>query len=153
VIGEKIPPEPLTLSGAIEDLADSGFIEHFGVSEGAMRSFDSGRRFSAAELVIREYQRFEGASDPDDMSIVYGIEGQGGVRGILVDAYGAYADAEVGAFLQTVPIRADSRFGGAILGGPSHPEPSPVETYHHGMPAPVPKEPWHQEGGESGSPP
>jgi hypothetical protein len=161
---EVVETEHLTLAHAIDDLADSGFIEHFGVSDGALRSFDSGRRFSAAELVIREYHRFEGISDPDDMSIVYGIEGQGGVRGTLVDAYGAYSDAAVGAFLQGVPIRGTSRFGGGagarpwvfdrpgeILG--RNPVREPFVLYNHGIPVPVPKDPWHDEGGESGSTP
>lgn len=131
--------EYLTLASAIDELVDSGFVEHFGVSDGALRSFDSGRRFSASELVIREYHRFEGVSDPDDMSIVYGIEGQGGVRGTLVDAYGAYSDAAVSAFLQSVPIRGASR---SVFG-----------SYNHGVPVLVPKDPWHDEGGESGPTP
>ena len=164
--GEVIQTERLTLANAIDDLAESGFIEHFGVSDGALRSFDSGRRFSAAELVIREYHRFEGISDPDDMSIVYGIEGRGGARGTLVDAYGAYSDAAVGAFLQGVPIRGASRFGGEagarpwvfdrpgeILGRNPLREPSALGSYNPGIPVPVPKDPWQDEGGESGSTP
>ena len=155
--------EYLTLANALDGLADSGFVEHFGVSDGALLSFDSGRRFSVSELVIREYHRFEGVSDPDDMSIVYGIESQGGVRGTLVDAYGAYADAAVSAFLQGVPIRGASRFGG---GAPGRPwvfdrtgeilEPRPVReppvfgSYNYGFPVLVPNDPWHDEGGESG---
>lgn len=156
----------MTLANAIDELADAGFVEHFGVRDGALRSFDSGRRFSALELVIREYHRFEGVSDPDDMSIVYAIEGQGGVRGTLVDAYGAYSDAAVSAFLQAVPIRGTSRFGGGAGGRPwvfdrpgkirgRNPvrQPSPLGSYHHGFPVPVPKDPWHDEGGESDSTP
>lgn len=53
--------------------------------------------------MIREFHRFEGVSDPDHMSIVYAIEGQGGVRGTLVDAFGAYSDPRVSAFLDGVP--------------------------------------------------
>ena len=134
----------LTLAGALDDLARACFVEHFGVVDGALRSFSSGRRFSPAELVIREYHRFEGVSDPDDMSIVYAIEGRGGVRGTLVDAYGAYSDPAVSAFLQGVPIRG-SRFGGAAtsIRGP----------YQHGIPVPVAADPWHDEGGEGGSGP
>jgi hypothetical protein len=113
--------------------------------------------------VIREYHRFEGVSDPDDMCIVYGIEGQGGIRGTLVDAYGAYSDAAVSALLQGVPIRGASRFGGGAAGRPwvfdrpgeilehsSLGEPSVFGSYHHGFPVPVAKDPWHDEGGESG---
>jgi hypothetical protein len=153
----------LTLASAIDGLADAGFVEHFGVSNGALRSFDSGKSFRAAELVIREYHRFEGVSDPDDMSIVYGIEGPGGIRGTLVDAYGAYSDAAVSAFLQDVPIRGASRFGGGAAGRPwvfdrpreilEHSpiaEPSVFGSYHHGFSVPVANDPWHDEGGESG---
>lgn len=125
----------LTLTGTMDDLACSGFSEHFGVRGDELRSFDSGRRFSACQVVVRDYHRFEGVSDPDDMAIVYAIEGEGGVRGTLVDAFGAYSDPTVGAFLAAVPIRgvcAPSGFG----------------DYHYGYPAPV--APSHDEGGEGG---
>jgi hypothetical protein len=155
--------EYLTLTSALDGLAEAGFVEHFGVTDGALQSFDSGSRFSASELVIREYHRFEGVSDPDDTSIVYGIESQGGARGTLVDAYGAYADAAVSAFLQGVPIRGVSRFGGGVA-GPTRVfdrpaeilerrpvrDPSAFGSYHYGFPVLVSKDPWHDEGGESG---
>ncbi|MGH7536810.1 MAG: hypothetical protein ACREMG_14700 [Gemmatimonadales bacterium] len=151
----------LTLAGVMEDLARSGFIEHFGVRGEELRSFDSGRAFRAGDVVVREFHRFEGVSDPDDMAIVYAIEGEGGVRGTLVDAYGAYSDPAVSAFLAGVPIRGASRFNGGTTGGPGvfgrrgeigRPstvrEPSRFGSYHYGFPAPVPS--LHDEGGESG---
>ena len=75
-----------TLSHAIERLASRGFTAHFGVVGDRLRAFDSGRTFAARDLVIREFQRFEGVSDPDDMAIVYAIETSDGTRGSLVDA-------------------------------------------------------------------
>jgi hypothetical protein len=57
--------------------------------------------------VIREVHRFEGESDPDDMSVVYAIEGKDGTRGVIVDAFGIYADPHVGALLKQVPICDD----------------------------------------------
>lgn len=138
----------LTLTGVMEDLARSGFIEHFGVRGEELRSFDSGRVFRAGEVVVREFHRFEGVSDPDDMAIVYAIEGQGGVRGTLVDAFGAYSDPAVSAFLAGVPIRGTSRFGGGAAGRRWIREPARFGSYHYGFPAPVPA--LHDEGGESG---
>src|SRR3989454_1325822 len=41
---------------------------------------DSGKTFAAQQLMIVEHHRFEGASDPDDMSVVYGIEATDGDR-------------------------------------------------------------------------
>jgi hypothetical protein len=36
--------------------------------------------------------RFEGDSNPDDSSIVYAISSNTGLKGTLVDAYGAYSE-------------------------------------------------------------
>jgi hypothetical protein len=41
---------------------------------GRLRAYDSGKTFGAHEVMIHEYQRFEGVSDPDDIAIVYAIE-------------------------------------------------------------------------------
>ena len=54
---------------------------------------------------IREFHRFEGVSDPDDMSIVYAIESRDGTRGTLVDAFGVYSNPAVSRVLERVPIR------------------------------------------------
>lgn len=35
---------------------------------------------------------FEGMSNPDDNSIVFAISSHSGVKGVLVDAYGMYAE-------------------------------------------------------------
>ena len=94
-----------TLSSAIERLARRGFTAHFGVVGDRLRAFDSRKTFGARELIIRDFQRFEGVSDPGDMAIVYAIETADGTRGSLVDAFGTYANPTVGAFLDDVPIR------------------------------------------------
>ena len=149
-----------TLAGTMDELAGRGFTEHFFLTNGSLRAADSGKVFPAEEVIIAEYHRFEGASDPDDMAILYGIEAEGGVRGTLVDAFGAYSDPAVSAFLAEVPIRGTRRFNGGTgrgrvfdARGAMSPRstvraPSRFGFYHHGYPAPV--APWHDEGGESG---
>jgi hypothetical protein len=67
-----------TLSGAMDELARQGFTQHFAVVGNRLRTLDSGRAFGAAEVMIDEYPRFEGVSDPDDMSIVYALESVNG---------------------------------------------------------------------------
>jgi hypothetical protein len=89
-----------TLSSAIEQLICEDFTAHFGVVGERLRAFDSGKTFRADEVTIRGYQRFEGASDPDDMAIVYAIESLDGTRGCLVDAFGVYSNPTVSVFLQ-----------------------------------------------------
>ena len=94
-----------TLSNAIERLVSRGFTANFGVVGDRLRAFDSGKTFGAHEVVIREYERFEGVSDPGDMAIVYAIESTDGTRGSLVDAFGTYSNPTVSAFLHNVLIR------------------------------------------------
>ena len=110
----------MTLASAVDDLARSGFGEHFQIKAGKLLALDSGKTFNAPELVIRAYHRFEGVSDPDDMAIVYAIESQSGVRGTLVDAFGVYADPAVGVFLEGVPIRKTAQ---AVASPPAPPRP------------------------------
>ncbi len=94
-----------TLAEALDGLTRRGFSEQFRVVDGGLQALATGKRFSPDDLVIREFHRFEGVSDPDDMAIVYAIEGKGGVRGTLADAFGVYSDPATGAVLKDVPIR------------------------------------------------
>jgi hypothetical protein len=99
-----VETEYQTLAGAIAQLARRGFVENLSVVGNRLRAVETRKTFRAEDVVIREYRRFEGVSDPDDLAIVYAIEAAGGTRGTLVDAYGVYADPDVGAFLEGVPI-------------------------------------------------
>jgi hypothetical protein len=98
-----------TLDGVIEELKGRGFVERFGVSGGQLRVLGSGRMFDPEDLTIREYHRFEGMSDPDDASIIYAIETRSGTKGVLVDAFGLYANPEVGRLLESVEIHRAAR--------------------------------------------
>ena len=93
-----------TLAATLDDLARRGFTEHFEVAGQGLHAANGGRTFAADELTIREVYRFEGVSDPDDMSIVYAIESRDGTRGTLVDAFGVYSDPAVSAVLENVPV-------------------------------------------------
>ena len=96
-----------TMTEALEDLKKRGFTANFEFLNNVFRAVDSGKTFQADDLTIVEHHRFEGASDPDDMSVVYAIEAGDGTRGILVDAFGVYANPDLGAFLNNVKMRED----------------------------------------------
>ena len=96
-----------TMTETLEDLKQRGFTANFELLNNVFRAVDSGKTFKADDLMIVEHHRFEGASDPDDMSVVYVIEASGGTCGILIDAFGVYANLDLGAFLQNVKMRED----------------------------------------------
>jgi hypothetical protein len=99
------PATDVTLTETLADLADRGFAAAFAVAGDGLRAAGTVRTFRAEDLTIREYHRFEGISDPDDMSIVYAIESRDGTRGTLVDAFGVYSNPAVTRVLERVPIR------------------------------------------------
>ena len=94
--------EKRTPASVMQDLNGRGFTEQFKAVPEGLRAVRSGQTFAPGEVTIVENYRFEGESDPDDMSIVYAIETRSGVRGTLIDAFGVYADPRVGAFLRNV---------------------------------------------------
>lgn len=96
--------EPGTVTAQLEELARRGFGANLGVVGNTVQVLNGGKAFRAEELAIREYYRFEGVSDPGDMSIVYAIESRDGTRGVLVDAFGVYADPVIGAALRDVRV-------------------------------------------------
>ncbi|HLB16311.1 MAG TPA: hypothetical protein VJM14_15365 [Burkholderiales bacterium] len=91
-------------AAVIEALQRRGFAAAFFTEGDRLRVVGTDRAFPPEEMTIRDYYRFEGTSDPDDMSIVYALEGSDGTRGILVDAFGTYADPAVGAVLDRMRI-------------------------------------------------
>ena len=91
-----------TLSGTLADLGRQGFTHHFQVVGHRVRTLDGGGTFDPDQVLIREWHRFEGVSDPDDMAIVYALESVNGTRGTLVDAFGVYSDPAISAFMEKV---------------------------------------------------
>jgi len=95
----------LSITEALAGLARRGFTANFEYLDDAFTAVDLGRTCRAEDLTIVEHHRFEGASDPDDMAVVYAIECRDGTRGVVVDAFGVYADPKLGEFLHKVRIR------------------------------------------------
>jgi hypothetical protein len=89
---------------ALTALQRRGFADELVVRHGRVWVAGTRRTFRPADLIIRDYYRFEGASDPDDMSVIYAIEARDGTRGTLTDAFGAYADPAVGAVVDRIPV-------------------------------------------------
>ncbi|PJJ52842.1 hypothetical protein [Hymenobacter chitinivorans] len=96
--------EERSLINVEKKLSADGFTQDFDVRAGRLETInnESKRSYAPEEVTIVDFYRFEGESDPDDMSILYAIECVDGVRGTISNAYGTYADADTDAFLQKV---------------------------------------------------
>lgn len=95
---EKMP----TLTEKINKALKDGYSENFKITNRGLTDEIGQKFYAASEVHIPNFHRFEGYSDPQDNSILYWIETADGRKGILIDAYGAYADQTVNKFIREV---------------------------------------------------
>ena len=98
----KTVPDLKTLQACIAKMIETGYTDDFKATDDGLKSLRTDKVYSPNEVKIANYYRFEGVSDPDDMSILYAIETNDGLKGTLVDAYGPYASPEVNQFILEV---------------------------------------------------
>lgn len=91
-----------SLSSCLNKMVSDGYTIDFKVTEKGLEDLATEKVYSPEEVNIKNFYRFEGVSDPDDMAILYVIETSDGAKGTLVDAYGTYADATVNEFIVQV---------------------------------------------------
>ena len=82
-----------TLSEAINALQIEGYTVDFNLIDEGLESKTLKKKFTAKEFDVVKVYRFEGYTNPDDNSVLYVIETEKGDKGILVDAYGVYAES------------------------------------------------------------
>ena len=96
-----------TVSEVIEKLLKKGYKGDFVMTKKGLTVRNSGENLLPDQIKIRKIYRFEGDSNPDDMSVLYAIESYNGIKGILINAYGTYAGNEsedLSEFLKQVMI-------------------------------------------------
>jgi len=81
-----------TLVEALAALREKGFVHDFNLESSQVVCKPLDLCLSPKEFEVVEFHRFEGMSNPSDSSVVYALESSDGVKGVLIDAYGAYAE-------------------------------------------------------------
>lgn len=92
--------DPLTKK--LRELEKEGFNDQYIYDNGKLRSSSSQQIYGEEDIKIVQEYRFEGISNPSDMSILYAIQASDGNKGTIVDAYGTYADDNLERFLKKV---------------------------------------------------
>jgi hypothetical protein len=98
-----------TLVEAVNDLRARGYTDELELTE--HDGFHHHRSpLSPEDFRIDEYHRFEGPSDPADMSIVYAISSDKlGLKGLLINAYGTYASGVVQRMVHALDPHPEER--------------------------------------------
>lgn len=97
-----------SLVEALDDLRSRGFTADFDLCPDHLKCAALELRLNPHEFEIVEVYRFEGDTNPDDSAVLYAIEGKEGLKGTLVDAYGAYANSISAELLAKLEVKHDS---------------------------------------------
>jgi len=92
------------LEKCLNKLESEGYTDQYRVEKGKLCDVTNNKKYKAKDVKAVNFYRFEGISNPDDMSILYAIETSDGRKGTLVDAYGMYSDDETGEFMNQIEI-------------------------------------------------
>ncbi len=91
-----------TLVEAIETLKKQGYQHNFNVTQNGLLVEGKGKSYIAEEVELHEFHRFEGNTNPADMSIVYAVQTNSGKRGLVVDSYGVNGSEITSKFMNKV---------------------------------------------------
>lgn len=93
-----------TLSEATEALQRVGYTVTYKSENGLLKAHETGNTYKPSEVEVESYHRFEGLTNPGDMSILYAVRTNDNDRGLIVVPYGSYAESEEAAFMKEVKI-------------------------------------------------
>jgi hypothetical protein len=82
-----------TLSEALLDLKSRGYVSDFNLHPEWIECVPLNVRVGPSQFHVDEVYRFEGMTNPDDNSVLFAISTLEGLKGVLVDAYGVYAES------------------------------------------------------------
>lgn len=82
-----------TLSEAIFSLKNQGYTNDFNLHPEWIECPPLKVRLTPEEFHVDQVHRFEGMTNPDDSAILFAVSSTSGLKGLLVDAYGPYADS------------------------------------------------------------
>ena len=91
----------------MESLKIRGYSENLIISSGNLYvNTVEGNGIPPKDCKVEEEHRFEGMSNPSDMSIIYAVSTKSGKKGTVVVNYGPDADTEAAEFFRQTPYTA-----------------------------------------------
>lgn len=82
-----------SLVDGLAKLREDGYVRDFNQLENELECKELNRTYKPQDFTIVKTYRFEGMSSTGDNSVLYAIEANDGEKGVMVDAYGVYANA------------------------------------------------------------
>lgn len=109
-----IPSPYITLSQATTALLQQGFKSSFKLIGDQLMCIENKKMYDSSDMEIVEQHRFEGISNPADMSIVFAVTCKDGTKGSIISSYGTYSDDKLIKFMKRVKVKNRSNVAGSI---------------------------------------
>ncbi|WP_318312622.1 hypothetical protein [Flagellimonas crocea] len=87
----------------IKAYQEKGYTANFRFEDGKLIASDSKKGFKPEDIFIVADHRYEGMSNPSDMSILYVIETKNNIKGTYLLGYGPNANLEANEFFKAIP--------------------------------------------------
>ncbi len=98
-----------TVTEALADLKSRGYTTDFNLAFNKIMCSTTKTCLTPGDFEITEFYRFEGETNPSDEDIVYGISSRDGkMKGVLMSAFGVYADSISDDMLKKLSIQSSS---------------------------------------------
>lgn len=91
----------------IEEYQKKGYTHSYRFNEGQLVDVDSKIGYAPKDIFIVAEHRYEGMSNPSDLSILYVIETKDGKKGTFLMGYGPTANLEAADFFKEIPRKND----------------------------------------------
>lgn len=91
----------------IEEYQRKGYTHSYRYKEGQLVDVNSKISYSPKDIYIIAEHRYEGMSNPSDLSILYVLETTEGEKGTYLMGYGPTANLEAADFFKEIPRKND----------------------------------------------
>lgn len=89
-----------TLLNGIAEARKNGYEHEFRFENDQLIDYSSKKSYDCNSIVLMNYLRYEGFSNPDDSSILFLVKCDDGKLGYISSAYGIYADPALFSYMK-----------------------------------------------------
>lgn len=88
----------------IDEYTAKGYTSNYKMQDGQFLDIEKDLYLNASEIIIDDEYRYEGMTNPDDLSILYILRVPNKSKGTILLPYGAAGDGELGWFMKEVSL-------------------------------------------------
>lgn len=96
-----------TLVNTIDVFRAKGFDKDFKLEGKHLICLQTKKAYAPSDMIITQSRRFEGMSNPSDMSALFALKCQDGAKGLVIASYGTYGNIKLIEFLDKAKVESD----------------------------------------------